>query len=210
MKNVRYVLLLPIIHTLLAVIMICRQDVRVWQSLPQQLPNPAGSQAVMYDNNHVIMWVPCYEFHMRDEERYFFIAEMPTGILFGSNPKLNECHPNVVMPLLRKAHTPPKVARIILDLLLTFGILGQWWLIGYRIDKSREQSNTVRRWIIPSLWMTVAAILMASAQFVYADWHEEVALLSGVAALIGWLVLLTILGIDAIGFSYRKIRGLRV
>lgn len=196
MKSIRYGLLLPLLHLVISLPVIYYEEASTWRYLPRlqieedfEKTNPepavhAGPQ---------IAWEPCYEYRASTADRLIFAVEFPSALLIALHGGA-ACNPTLLRPLLErlKRWTRVKTRIMLLDILLVLGIAGQWWLVGWRIDRLRDQHKRARRRIVLAVTITISGIVMAVATFARTAPLEFLSAVLSLIALFAWLVLVFI------------------
>jgi hypothetical protein len=209
MKNIRYVLLSPLIHFTIAAPLIYYQQAKTWEYIPHiQAVQDTEKESWIPSGEEQFAWSPCYEYRPSIANKFVYTVEFPAGVLIGLDPTHNGCDPGALALVLRRHmhHVRLKTAIVILNCLLAVGICAQWSLVGLWIDRLRRSLKPARRWTITVGVITVAGVSMAQAGFGTTGWRELVAMISGFLALLAWIVLLAMFAITAITSTLQKIR----
>jgi hypothetical protein len=199
-KAFRYGLLLPFIHLAVSLPVIYYEESLIWRQIPRIQAAEDFEKAAPPPISHsgpVIGWDPCYEYRASNADRLILLVEFPAGMLIPPHGAC-ACNPTLLRPMLQelKRWVRLKTRIVLLDCLLTLGIVGQWWLVGRWIDRRREQHGPVKRWIIPVAVITTSGIIVALA-YESRGSLEVVAIILSLIAILAWLSLLLMAGVVA-------------
>lgn len=207
MKALRYSLLLPLIHVAMSVPTVYHEEALIWRQIPRvQLLEDFERSApppIMHAGP-MIAWDPCYEYRASDADRFIFLAEFPSGILFPPHGT-SGCNPTVLRPILQKFKSRMRLKTwiVFLDCLLIIGITGQWWLVGRWLDRLRERRKHTVRWIIPVATITIFGGVVAAAAL--GKWRslEPGVIILSLIALLAWVGLLSMFAVAAVQWALR-------
>jgi hypothetical protein len=99
-----------------------------------------------------------------------------------------------------------KTRIVLLDSLLLLGIAGQWWLVGWRIDRLRDRRKQARPWIFLAGTITISGIAMALTTLVRTGPLEFLTAILSLIALLAWLALVFIFAASAGQWALRLSR----
>ncbi len=152
-------------------------------------------------------WDLCSEVRPTSTDRLVLGAETPTAVLVGQSS--SECAHGVLQPLLQRLEYRVTVTsrELLVASLIFFGIVIQWSLVGYYLDRRRGKSELLRPWSVPVAIITATGILMAPATFFPT--LEPIDDIGGLVASLTWAVLILMFFSSGIAWSIRAIRRRR-
>ncbi len=202
MKNVRYSLVLPAVHLLLAIILIYPEQRESWKYIPlAQAVQDQERAHLPTSESSSDEWNPCYEHHASRGQRLLYSVELPTGMLLGPDGTSDGCSPGALTPVLRKLGNQMRIKTgwIFTDFLLASGVWVQWYLIGVWLQFLGKRERVSRKWEIPVAVITACSLLMTIYNLVhYSQLQDLIIALASLTAFLCWIVLLLMFAIKGI------------
>jgi len=205
MKAVRFSVLLPLIHLLVAGFLISSEESRTWNHrddawVDEELFNPIKMEPgmVMFDSG--------MEYRPSIEAKAIMGAELPAFLLVGwyrHPPSRHSLFQTSLVRIVRPSSV--KHRKVVLDLILLGTICVQWWLVCRWMDYRAGSRQGFRR-LIPGGIITASIVIAAALSPWQTSPVELIAAVFVVTGFCGWIVMFVLLAASGTRAAVRMIR----